>query len=210
MLYYDLRADDAVHTVFRDFLFLIAGAILAALIVVLVWVNPPGVAQDDSKRPGNLAIEAHWPDGSDTDVDLWIEAPGEPRPVGYSNRGGRSINLLRDDLGQINDTTPNNYEFAYSRGLPAGEYTVNVHMFSDRELAEETPVTVVVSMRKHPTASAKQLLHRRVVLFAEGHEITVVRFTLDDEGELVESSVNDIPRMIRGGDFESGPHPGGM
>jgi hypothetical protein len=39
------------------------------------------------------------------------------------------FNLLRDDLGKAQDLTDNNYEVACSRGLPPGEYVVNVHMY---------------------------------------------------------------------------------
>jgi len=32
-------------------------------------------------------------------VDLWVQAPGDV-PVGYSNKSGGVLNLLRDDLGK--------------------------------------------------------------------------------------------------------------
>jgi hypothetical protein len=49
-------------------------------------------------------------------VDLWVQAPGDI-PVGYSNKGGLIMNLLRDDLG-TNDPTPLLYENQYSHGVP--------------------------------------------------------------------------------------------
>ena len=73
-------------------------------------------------------IEARWPDGVDADVDLWVQAPGDV-PVGYSNKGGAIFNLLRDDLGQRADATGMNYEVSYARGMPAGEYTANLHLY---------------------------------------------------------------------------------
>ena len=63
-----------------------------------------------------MIVDAQWPDNWRTDVDLWVQAPGDV-PVGYSNKGGVIMNLLRDDLG-TNDPTPLRYENQFSRGVP--------------------------------------------------------------------------------------------
>ena len=76
-------------------------------------------------------VEANWPPELDSDVDLWVQAPGDV-PVGYSNKGGAVFNLLRDDLGQQLDLSGLNYETAYSRGIVPGEYTVNLHLYRNR------------------------------------------------------------------------------
>ena len=76
-------------------------------------------------------VEANWPPDMDSDVDLWVQAPGD-MPVGYSNKGGAVFNLLRDDLGQQLDLSGLNYESSYSRGIVPGEYTVNLHLYRNR------------------------------------------------------------------------------
>ena len=75
-------------------------------------------AARDRPPPGNVMVEANWPPGMDSDVDLWVQAPGDV-PVGYSNKGGAVFNLLRDDLGQQLDLSGLNYESSYSRGVRA-------------------------------------------------------------------------------------------
>ena len=97
-------------------------------------------------------IEARWPDQLDTDVDLWVQVPGDV-PVGYSNKGGADFNLLRDDLGELADATRMNYEVSYSRGMPAGEYTVNLHLYRNSSHAARVPVTVVASVKRSPHES---------------------------------------------------------
>ncbi|MDP6475968.1 MAG: hypothetical protein QF666_17870 [Alphaproteobacteria bacterium] len=92
----------------------------------------PGVLtsarENEEAEPGNVIVEIHWPPEIDADVDLWVRAPGD-MPDGYSNKGTALANLLRDDLGQFNDLTESNYEVTYSRGIVAGEWTVNLHAF---------------------------------------------------------------------------------
>ena len=92
-------------------------------------------------------VEANWPPDLDSDVDLWVQAPGDV-PVGYSNKGGAVFNLLRDDLGQQLDLSGLNYESSYSRGIVPGEYTVNVHLYRNRAAVAAVPVTVVVSTKR--------------------------------------------------------------
>ena len=118
--------DDAADgTVFRDVIMLALLGFVAIVVLLLPHLNPPVQATEATQPPGNVIVEVRWPDEFDSDVDLWVEAPGDV-PVGYSNKGGRIFNLLRDDLGHIGDTTGLNYEIAFSRGTPGGEYTVSL------------------------------------------------------------------------------------
>ena len=91
----------------------------------------------------------HWPNNMPYDVDLWVQAPREV-PVGFWNLGGTTFNLLRDDLGGEGDATNENYEISYSRGIPPGEYVVNVHMYGPLPYGVTNPVNVVVSTPNRP------------------------------------------------------------
>ena len=93
-------------------------------------------------------VELRWPQELDADVDLWVQAPGDV-PVGYSNKGGRVFNLLRDDLWHRGDVTGLNHEIAYSRGIPAGEYTVSLHLFRNTG-AYPVPTVVAISLKARP------------------------------------------------------------
>jgi hypothetical protein len=189
--------DDEGGTVFRDVILLALAGFVAIVLLLLPHLNPPGeAAEDTTQPPGNVIVEIRWPDDIDADVDLWVQAPGD-RPVGYSNKGGKYFNLLRDDLGKRNDATGMNYEVAYSRGIPNGEYTVNVHLYRNPSNIYPIPVTIVTSVKRTPSESARQLLASEVELTREGEEITVYRFELTDEGHLVAGSVHSLQRGLR-------------
>jgi hypothetical protein len=143
-----------------------------------------------------VIVEVSWPEGVDADIALWVEAPGD-RPVGYSNKGGAIFNLLRDDLGKRSDVTGMNYEVSYSRGIPDGEYTVNVHLYRNKTRVSPIPVTVVTSVKKTPSATTRQLLASKIELVREGQELTVYRFKLEGEGNLVPGSVHSLHRKLR-------------
>jgi hypothetical protein len=189
--------EDETGTVFRDVIMLALAGFVAMVLLLLPHLNPPGeAAKENTQPPGNVIVEVRWPDELDTDVDLWVEAPGDV-PVGYSNKGGVIFNLLRDDLGKRADATGMNYEVSYSRGIPAGEYTVNVHLYRNTAGIFPVPVTVVASVKKSSKESARQLLASNIELTREGEELTVYRFRLSEDGDLVPGSVHSLQRNLR-------------
>lgn len=191
-----LDEDDGA-TVFRDVIMLALAGFVAMVILLLPHLNPPGeAAEQTTEPPGNVIVELRWPDELDSDVDLWVEAPGDT-PVGYSNKGGAIFNLLRDDLGKRADATGLNYEVSYSRGIPEGEYTVNVHLYRNAANVFPIPVTVVTSVKTSPKESARQLLASKIELVREGEELTVYRFRLSKDGSLVPGSVHSLQRNLR-------------
>jgi hypothetical protein len=189
--------EDDGGTVFRDVIMLALAGFVAMVILLLPHLNPPGeAAEQTTEPPGNVIVELRWPDELDSDVDLWVEAPGDT-PVGYSNKGGAIFNLLRDDLGKRADATGLNYEVSYSRGIPEGEYTVNVHLYRNAANVFPIPVTVVTSVKTSPKESARQLLASKIELMREGEELTVYRFRLSADGSLVAGSVHSLQRNLR-------------
>jgi hypothetical protein len=147
-----------------------------AFAILMVLPKDQQAATDENRPPGMISVEIRWPDGLDTDVDLWVLAP-QDRPVGYSNRSARFFDLLRDDLGFSNDGLDLNYENAYTRGAPDGEYVVNLHLYSN--LSGVLPIPVTMEVRGHDARSSRSLWSGAAVLERAGQEITVLRFTLD-------------------------------
>jgi hypothetical protein len=192
----DQFEDNGGDTVFRDIIFLALAGFVAIVLLLLPHLNPPARADAETTSPGNVIVELRWPDELNSDVDLWVEAPGD-KPVGYSNKGGVAFNLLRDDLGNMADATRMNYEVSYSRGVPTGEYTVNVHLYRNLSGVGTIPVTVVISVKPTDDTPAKQILATSVELNHEGQEVTALRFSLDKKGQLVSGSVHDLPRALR-------------
>ena len=188
--------EDDSGTVFRDVITLALAGFIVRLILMLPHRSPPGAKTVDGlEPPGNVIVEARWPDDADVDVDLWVEGPGDG-PVGYSNKGGKLFNLLRDDLGTRADASRLNYEVSYSRGIVAGDYTVNLHLYRNTAKLPTVPVTVLVSVKRGIKESARQVLVSEPILQREGQELTVFRFKLDEEGGLVPDHVHNLQRTL--------------
>lgn len=192
----ELFDEDSGTTVFRDVIMLALAGFVTLVMLLLPHINPEAKAEDTDQAPGNMIVELRWPDGLNVDVDLWVEAPGD-KAVGYTRKGGHVFDLLRDDLGASSDLTGLNYEFAYSRGAPAGEYTVNVHLFRNKVRIYPVPVTVSVSLKTPTSKATRQILATELDLTKVNQEHTVFRFKLDDKSELVSGSVHDLPKKIR-------------
>jgi hypothetical protein len=194
---FDPLDDDASGTVFRDVVMLALVGFVAIVVMLLPHLNPPGAkTADNMTPPGNVIVEIRWPDDIDADVDLWVQAPGDV-PVGYSNKGGAIFNLLRDDLGNRVDVTGLNYETSYSRGIQPGEYAVNLHLYRNPSGVSPIPVTVVTSVKRDAKETARQLLASEVLLVNEGEEVTVYRFDLSEDGDLVAGSVHSLHKALR-------------
>ena len=187
-------ADDSTGTVFRDVILLALIGFVAMVVMLLPHLNKAEEEPQDHRAPGNVIVEIHWPQDLPYDVDLWVRAPQDV-PVGFYNQGSEYFNLLRDDLGDEADATGLNYEITYSRGIPAGEYIVNVHMYGLLPPRARIPVKVVVSVRRQFDV-ARQILQTTVDLVRRNQEETAFRFRLDGEGELVEESVTTIRRRL--------------
>lgn len=182
--------EGGAETVYRDVIFLALVGFVAMVIMLLPHIKKSVEESQDHKAPGHVIIEMHWPTDMPYDVDLWVKAPGEP-PVGFWNQGGIVFNLLRDDLGDEGDATKQNYEVTYSRGIPAGEYVVNVHMYGPLPTGIVIPVTVVVSTRQD-FGHTRQLLTTTVRLDHRNQEETAFKFRLTGEGDLIKNSVSTL------------------
>jgi hypothetical protein len=194
MLELDEFEDEPSGTVFRDVLMLALIGFVAMVIMLLPHLSQKRDENRDVNSPGNVVVEIHWPNELPVDVDLWVQAPRDV-PVGFWNQGSTYFNLLRDDLGIEGDATGRNYEVSYSRGIPAGEYTVNVHMYGPVPHGVRVPVTVVVSV-KPMYGELQQLLQTRIELTHRNQEETAFRFRLKDSGELVPGSVTTVRRLL--------------
>jgi hypothetical protein len=182
--------DDTSGTVFRDVILLALIGFVAMVIMLLPHIKTTTEEAQDHKAPGNVIVEMHWPTDLPYDVDLWVQAPGQ-QPVGFWNQGGRVFNLLRDDLGGEGDATKENYEISYSRGISAGEYVVNVHMYGHLPSGVTIPVTIVVSVRQK-FDSTRQILKTVVQLYKRNQEETAYSFRLTKEGDLIDGSVSTL------------------
>lgn len=170
-----------------DVLFGFMGILLLFILILIAQINPPTDPQ--ITPPGNMVVSAAWPPGN-VDVDIWV-AHANNRPVGYAHKSGPVWSLLRDDLGVQSDPTPLNYESAFTRGLPDGEYTVNLKCF--RCPSPPVPVFIEIRMVDGPV-----IFSGSIDLVANRQERTVVSFKLVN-GAFVRGSASKIYRPIAGG-----------
>lgn len=193
----DLFESDDGGTVFRDVTMLALAGFVCIVILLLPHIRPEAKTEA-APLPGNMLVELRWPDDVEADVDLWVQAPGD-RPVGYSNKGGLIFNLLRDDLGRAGDVTNLNYEVSYARGAPAGEYTVNVHLYRYLARRFPLPVTVAVTVKKDAEAPSVPLVATDLVFTKDAEELTAIRFMLDEDARLVPGSLHHVQKPLRNG-----------
>lgn len=181
---------------FRDVITLALTAFMAAVIMLIPWVNPPGEESKDAeetKASGQLIFEIEWKPGLPVDVDMWVKAPGLVA-VGYSNLGNQSCNLLRDDLGTQDDPLDGNHEQLVCRDLRRGEYVFNLHYFR----GDIKQLGVRWAIRMHDGRRLKEILNGATVMGNQGIEDTMVRFSLDSDGALLRNSVHKEKIEIRG------------
>jgi hypothetical protein len=163
--------------------------VLMALIMIIInQVNPKAKRDESLPPPGTIAVLACWPPGP-IDVDLWVNGPGQDKPVGYPPglKSGKVWALLRDDLGTAGDDSPVNCENAFARITPAGEYVINLHGYSI-----PSPVMVHVEISINGT-----LLDKTDMEIRYKQERTVLRFKLDGQGKLIAGSENRVFKPLR-------------
>ena len=177
--------------IWRDMLMMIALRLVFVLGLLMILIaEPEKKTEDGDEPPGSIVASITWPEG-DADVDLWVMGPGEVVPIGYSNKGGRLWNLLRDDLGNSPDATPLNYENSYTRGAPPGEYVVNIHCFRCPVVPQKVNVEIRSAKTDPKSPKGTQVLFTASLdLRAQGQERTAARFRVDDNGDVLPGSIN--------------------
>lgn len=185
-----MKSNAIIDVIFRDLLCnMLLGIVLAALLM-LNWINDPTRA-DDYSPPGEIRINICWL--GDADVDLWSLAPGDA-PVGFRRKAGKVFALLRDDVGAEGKPAEKNCEEAVARSLPAGQWLVNVHLYSTRV---EPPVAVKFEVVRTVDGATTMLREGVKELRSVGDERTIIRFRTDHLGNIVPGSVGDIQEMMR-------------
>jgi len=186
------------NTAFIDLLFNIVVGIAFLFIIAFLLINPVS-KKNDVKSKADYLIMLHWDKESIHDIDLWIKDP-EDNILSFKHKDIGFMHLDRDDLGRKNDKIKfpngevkiikNNEETAALRGTVPGQYIVNVHVYrkkaefdeeSDKWINEELPVTVTL-IKVNPY---DEVLRKELIFVKEGEEKTAFRFSLDENGEIV-------------------------
>lgn len=184
---------------FRD---LFIGLMAVFFLYFLVPHKPHDHETDVGAAPqGELRVEITWPQEYNVDIDLWVYSP-EGGLVGYSNKGSKNCNLLRDDLGTDPhvDPLPVNFESTTCRKFIAGEWVINVNFYGGPEsFRENIPVTIVVT---EYTAGIKVIAKVERVLERKGHESTALHFYVDSNGNVHIDTTERLFNLGAAGDQE--------
>tara|TARA_B100000029_G_scaffold426030_1_gene434705 strand:- start:875 stop:1465 length:591 start_codon:yes stop_codon:yes gene_type:complete len=182
---------DSTGTIFRDMLFLMVFSLIVIIFILTFLINPTNRPEEIPLRT-EILIELTWPSGSAHDVDLWAMGP-DNIPVGWGLfAAGPSLNLERDDRGKINDNSQLNYEWISIRDLEPGEYVVNVHLYGTYGDSLPVPVKVKITGK----GDLGEIFSGEVMLENSKEEITVARFMIDNNKELIPDSVHNLYRSI--------------
>jgi hypothetical protein len=198
---------------FLDLLFNMLLAFVAFFFLTLILVNPKVKNEKNVEAKAEVIITVTWDKNCPDDVDTYVEDP-TGRIVYFQRKEDGLMHLDRDDLGWANDkiVTPSgtfeyneNREIVTLRGLIPGEYCVNVHMYSKREIGD-TKVRIIAE-KINP--SLRLYAAEEVTLFENGDERTAFRFTVTAKGDII--NVNKLQKEIatpKVGNRSDQPNPG--
>jgi hypothetical protein len=182
---------------FTDLLFnaLLGFVVMFALAYLLI--NPVADAGKVDHK-AEILITLTWPDSSPHDLDLYVLDPAGEM-VWFRRKEAGLMHLDRDDLGRASDVfvvdgkevvSPRNQEIVAIRGLLAGEYVVNVHLYR-----ASGPLPVPATVRIERLNPAVRLVFEETRMLArQGEEVTFARFRLAHDGEV--GGLSRLPRRL--------------
>ena len=209
------------NTSFLDLLFNTLVGFVMLFIIAFLLISPIKKKKEIEQK-AEYVVTVTWPQGMTDDVDTWLLDPAE-KLMSFRSKEVGLMHLDRDDLGHINDNQfvpgvgkvnyPYNREITTIRGILPGEYVLNIHMYR-KDGKEPVPVTVTLE-KLNPTV--KLIYSTTQVLNVKWEEKTINRFTLNPDGEIIDTRFLYMPlvkKMIAQGTIDgltdSGPggHPG--
>ena len=188
---------------FYDMLFNMLIAFVFCFVVALLAFNPKARKSGDIPAKAEFMITVAWPDGNPNDVDTWVMEPSG-KVLWFRQRDAGLLHLDRDDRGAKNATvlvngrefsSPIRQEIVTLRGVLPGEYVVNAHYYDSKD---QMPVDVSVTVVK-VNPQAEIVFNGTQQIPAKGDERTLVRFTLDEAGQVTDLNTRPLTIVQRVG-----------
>jgi hypothetical protein len=183
---------------FIDLLFNTLVGFVFLFIMAFILINPIA-KKSNVEIVAEYIVKITWPTDSPDDIDLWMRDP-LGNYVGFKSKDVGLMSLNRDDLGTSNDTVYDpkgkpikvfrNEEMVTIRGIVPGEYIVNVHYYNKKIAVEKNgennyvPMPIQVQIEKINPYNV--VFAKEVFLDRKGHEITVTRFTVNEDGSVTD------------------------
>lgn len=186
-------------TSFLDLLFNSLLAFVGFFMISLMLIHEENESKPTTIQKVEFMVTVTWDAGNNDDVDAWMVDPLD-NIVYFNRKEDGLMHLDRDDVGNKNDVInlPDGRTFHYKenrevinlRGIVPGEYVINVHMFAKRD-----PNGTKVNVKLEKMNPYKVVYVRDVNLVNNGDEITVVRFKVNKEGDVINLS-DGPPRTL--------------
>jgi hypothetical protein len=188
---------------FYDMLFNMLIAFVFCFVVALLAFNPKARKSGDIPAKAEFMVTVSWPDNNPNDIDTWVQEPSG-KVLWFRQRDAGLLHLDRDDRGAKNATvlvngrefsSPIRQEIVTLRGVLPGEYVVNAHYYDSKD---QMPVDVTVTVVK-VNPQAEIVFNGTQQMPAKGDERTLVRFTLDDTGQVTDLNTRPLTIVQRVG-----------
>ena len=186
---------------FYDMLFNMLIAFVFCFVVALLAFNPKARKSGDIPAKAEFMVTVSWPDNNPNDIDTWVQEPSG-KVLWFRQRDAGLLHLDRDDRGAKNATvlvngrefsSPIRQEIVTLRGVLPGEYVVNAHYYDSKD---QMPVDVSVTVVK-VNPQAEIVFNGTQQIPAKGDERTLVRFTLDDAGQVTDLNTRPLTIVQR-------------
>ena len=200
------------RTAFIDLLLNFMVSLVFIFVLASMLINVTKKQDEGIKKNAQMIIQVDWNPDTDCDVDIWVRDP-ENNIVYFNQRDRGLMHIERDDLGFQNDLldlakefvtgkkveNKDNQEVWVLRGNVAGEFTFNLHLYGCRVEFNSRGIGTIVNLpvsvkiiKINPDYNT--ILEETVVIEKVWQEITVLNFTLDNDGNVVET--NKIQRGL--------------
>lgn len=172
----------------------------AMFLLSLMLISVPQKNNQDDQKNIDFIVRIEWQSHSSDDIDLWAKDP-QGHIVGFRNKQTDDMYLERDDLGTDPDRMKPghvNEEILTIRSAHPGTYTFNIHWYEKR-VNNELPIVKWSISRMRPTMKTEKT--GTVTMHQEGEEDTLIRITLDENNNIVDSdNIQDafVVRKIMG------------
>lgn len=191
---------DQNNTAFLDLLFNTLLGFVMLFFISFYLINP-AKSKADIKSKAEFVIIVVWAEGNACDVDTWLQDP-LGNIIFFRQKEKGLMHLDRDDRGDINDAIilpsgqkiilPVNQELTTIRGFIPGEWILNIHLYKKRTMKG---VAVEISIDKL-NPKVEKLFYEKITLFEQWQEMTVTRFTMTQQGEVIDW--NNLPKKLVG------------
>ena len=180
---------------FNDVLFNALLGFVVLFVLALLLINPI-TKKSDIPAKAEIMIIVEWDDESSDDIDTWVKGPLMGAPISFQNKHSGMMHLDRDDLGRTSDTMiidgekiviKVNREVVTMRGIVAGDYYINIHVYNKATGSEVTKYTVTL-LDVNPY---KEVYVIQGEVTKRGDIVRLPGFTLNEEGEVVKMWSSD-------------------